>query len=91
VTTTEERYRWDAGANRLRVVLVHERRATWTDSYKVPPRPRNCPPGAPCVAPPPFDIERIDLHYGVELAAVYEYDAEGTLVEARPFPVRERK
>jgi hypothetical protein len=91
VTATDERYRWDADTRRLRVVLVHERRAVWMDSYKMPPHQRQCPQGAPCLPPPPFELELVDLHYGVEVAATYEYDTEGTLVETRPLPVRERK
>ncbi len=86
-SVTVPRYGWDDKAQQLHIMFVHSRIAKWHDDFQLHWAPTGSAvqaSGSP--VQPPFDSARIDLSFGVELAALYIYDATGTLRDVRIGP-----
>ncbi len=83
-SNTIPRYGWDDETKRLYILFVHSRIAKWHDDFQLrwtlagPTVPRT---GSPIR--PPYDSARVNLSFGVEMAALYIYDATGTLRDVR--------
>ena len=86
--TIDARYVWSEHAQQLTIVLAYWRGDRWSRFYTVPTR-QVCPRGAPCVERANVEEVRDILDYGIELASVTTYAADGTLVDTRELPLRE--
>ncbi len=87
--SSTSRYLWDPDKKTLRILWAHTRAASWSNRYQVVAPASNCPPGAPCVAPPEFVWERVSLGFGVEAATVYTFDTHGKLSAETHLPLRD--